>query len=484
MSGSFKVSLGQAGVTPLSSRVCLSREGLNITVSSPGPLENIQIEVTEDSEVPSAGGSKVVYGGQSNSRFFRVFRSATSATMLLSLGTMFGIGAGGLYDSKKKDETALSTPIPQNEIPDMPLLKAPIPLVPKENEIPDPGKPLLKAPILPVPRENTFDPKPFNLFGNPFLPKKNEIRDLDREYGRTSPEFKPLEPAPQPSPLPNLKDIFGLEKLLHFEENFDKLLNPLPPPEPLLPPKPLSPKPPTSKIEYEGIDVNALSEENLKDRGNLYQAIQKASESQKKPLIAKYAKSAVVFISMGRPGANKVGTGWICHSDDNSSLIITNQHVATVSSTDIVADEIDVTLMNGKKVVGKVVETSKEWDLALIEIDEKNLPALKLSEDELEVGESVVAFGDPDHVGLSMTSGIVSGNDRIFRKSGLNIKLIQTDAAINRGNSGGPLLNMKGDVIAVNTFILRGEVQGISFCVPVVYAKNLMTKWQKRHTSL
>ncbi|MFP5503020.1 MAG: S1C family serine protease [Candidatus Sericytochromatia bacterium] len=152
-----------------------------------------------------------------------------------------------------------------------------------------------------------------------------------------------------------------------------------------------------------------------------------------------------------------VGSGFILESD---GLIVTNHHVVRG------ADKLMVTLPSGKKYEGKIVGADPATDLALVKIEAKNLPTLKLATPEsLRVGQYVVAVGSPLGLSQTVTAGILSAIDRDIDLNA-RVGFLQTDAPINPGNSGGPLLNLRGEVVGVNTAIAaRG--QGIGFAIPV-----------------
>lgn len=154
------------------------------------------------------------------------------------------------------------------------------------------------------------------------------------------------------------------------------------------------------------------------------------------------------------------GSGFIISSD---GYIVTNYHVVENCS------KVNVTLHNGRKVVASIVGTDPRTDLAVIKIEEKNLPFLTFGDsDTLEVGEWAIAIGNPFGLQATVTVGVVSAKGR----NQLNITdfedFIQTDAAINPGNSGGPLLNIDGKVIGINTAIVSGSggYMGIGFAIP------------------
>ncbi len=164
-----------------------------------------------------------------------------------------------------------------------------------------------------------------------------------------------------------------------------------------------------------------------------------------------------------------------------SGYILTNQHVVEA------AEEIEVALPNGRKLLAKVVGDDPETDLAVLRVDADSLPAITFgSSDALRVGDVVLAIGNPFGVGQTVTSGIVSALGR----SGLHIpgntyeNFIQTDAAINPGNSGGPLVDSRGNLVGINAAIYSpsGGSNGIGFAIPVSTAKSVFEQIIKTGT--
>ncbi|MBS0533812.1 MAG: Do family serine endopeptidase [Proteobacteria bacterium] len=157
---------------------------------------------------------------------------------------------------------------------------------------------------------------------------------------------------------------------------------------------------------------------------------------------------------------NSLGSGFII---DPSGYVVTNNHVIAD------ADEVNVILNDGTTLKAQLVGTDKKTDLALLKVDSpKPLKAVKFGDsDKLRLGEWVIAIGNPFSLGGTVTAGIVSARNRDIQ-SGPYDNYIQTDAAINRGNSGGPLFNLDGEVIGVNTAIISpsGGSIGIGFAVP------------------
>lgn len=164
------------------------------------------------------------------------------------------------------------------------------------------------------------------------------------------------------------------------------------------------------------------------------------------------------------PTESAQGTGFIISQD---GYILTNNHMVSNSS------EILVTLSDGMELKAKVIGTDPDSDVAVIKIDRENLPYLEMADsDSLEVGEWVVAIGNPFGLSHTVTAGIVSAKGRNIGLSTYE-DFIQTDAAINPGNSGGPLLNLDGKVVGINTAIVSQvrSYAGIGLAIPINMAK-------------
>ena len=166
-----------------------------------------------------------------------------------------------------------------------------------------------------------------------------------------------------------------------------------------------------------------------------------------------------------------LGSGVILDAD--KGYIVTNSHVIND------ADEIQITLKDGRQLEAKKIGGDEASDIALLQIDADDLIAVKVADsDRIRVGDFAVAIGSPFGLGQTVTSGIVSALGR----SGLNIEnyedFIQTDAAINSGNSGGALINLRGELIGINTAILgpNGGNVGIGFAIPSNMVQNLVNQ--------
>ena len=166
-----------------------------------------------------------------------------------------------------------------------------------------------------------------------------------------------------------------------------------------------------------------------------------------------------------REGGN-VGSGVVF--DAKRGLIITNNHVIDR------ADDITVTLTDGRIFKAKRVGIDPDFDLAVISVDADNLPSIPFGNSrELEVGDFVLAIGYPANIGQSVTSGIVSGMHRTNVGVEQFENFIQTDAAIYPGNSGGALVDLQGDVVGINTAFIGATATnpGMGFAIPVNTAR-------------
>lgn len=170
--------------------------------------------------------------------------------------------------------------------------------------------------------------------------------------------------------------------------------------------------------------------------------------------------------------AQSLGSGFIISAD---GYILTNNHVVAD------ADEIIVRLSDRSELQAKLVGTDPRTDVALLKVDGKNLPTVKLGDSEkLKVGEWVLAIGSPFGFDHSVTKGIVSAKGRTLPND-TYVPFIQTDVAINPGNSGGPLFNMNGEVVGINSqiFTRSGGFMGLSFAIPIDVALDVSNQLKK-----
>ena len=167
----------------------------------------------------------------------------------------------------------------------------------------------------------------------------------------------------------------------------------------------------------------------------------------------------------GMPQREGLGSGVII---DPTGIILTNNHVVED------ADEITVELADGRQFQASDIKTDEQSDLAVLRVKAQGaLPAATLGDsDKMEIGDWVLAIGNPFDLDLTVSAGIISGKARIL-PSGRRAEFLQTDAAINPGNSGGPLVNLDGEVVGINTAIasMSGGYQGVGFAIPSNLAK-------------
>ena len=173
------------------------------------------------------------------------------------------------------------------------------------------------------------------------------------------------------------------------------------------------------------------------------------------------------------PRQEGIGSGVIVTKD---GYILTNNHVVDG------ADEVKVALQDGREFTAKVIGRDPQSDVAVIKIDAKDLPAVPMVDsDKVEVGDIVLAIGNPFGIGQTVTTGIVSATGRAGAL-GLDYEdFIQTDAAINPGNSGGALVDAEGRLMGINTWIISssGGSQGLGFAVPINLARYVMDRLTK-----
>lgn len=171
------------------------------------------------------------------------------------------------------------------------------------------------------------------------------------------------------------------------------------------------------------------------------------------------------------PFESGVGSGFIISTD---GYVLTNNHVVEG------ADEVIVRLHDRRQLIASVVGVDPRSDVALLKLDETNLPVVSIGRSSaLEVGEWVLAIGSPFGFDFSVTAGIVSAKGRALPNESY-VPFIQTDVAINPGNSGGPLFNLDGDVIGINSQIYSrtGSFMGLSFAIPIEMAMDVADQLQ------
>lgn len=164
----------------------------------------------------------------------------------------------------------------------------------------------------------------------------------------------------------------------------------------------------------------------------------------------------------GEPRHESIGSGFIISSD---GYILTNNHVVDH------ADKVTVRMQDRRVLTAKVIGTDKAYDIALLKVDAKNLPTVTIGDSSaLQAGQWVLAIGMPFDFDYTVTQGIVSAVGRSVRgKDQSDVPFIQTDVPINRGNSGGPLFNLDGQVVGINSQIYSstGGYMGVSFSIPI-----------------
>ncbi len=186
----------------------------------------------------------------------------------------------------------------------------------------------------------------------------------------------------------------------------------------------------------------------------------------------------------GRPvtrQAESLGSGFIISAD---GYIVTNNHVISAGQRGAVVESIKVILSDRKEYTAKLIGRDPTSDLAVLKIDGANLPFVRLgNSDQSRVGDWVVAIGNPFGLGGSVTAGIISAVHRATGGGAFD-RFIQTDASINRGNSGGPLFDLNGNVIGINSQIYSptGGNVGIGFAIPVTEAKPILDRLMKGQT--
>jgi len=166
------------------------------------------------------------------------------------------------------------------------------------------------------------------------------------------------------------------------------------------------------------------------------------------------------------PEAQSLGSGFIISTD---GYMLTNAHVVEA------ADEITIKLNDKREFKAKVIGADRKTDIALLKIDATGLPAVRIGDpNRLRVGEWVIAIGSPFGFESTVTAGIVSAKGRSLPQENF-VPFIQTDVAVNPGNSGGPLFNMRGEVVGINSQIYSrtGGFMGLSFAIPIDVAMDI-----------
>ncbi|MEN2787128.1 Do family serine endopeptidase [Sphingomonas qilianensis] len=182
-----------------------------------------------------------------------------------------------------------------------------------------------------------------------------------------------------------------------------------------------------------------------------------------------------------REGAS-LGSGFLISHD---GYVVTNAHVISPGARGATVNSIAVTLSNNKEYVARVIGQDRESDLALLKIDATGLPFVRFGDSGgARVGDWVLAIGEPFGLGGTVTAGIISAINRVTGQGGAYDRFIQTDASINQGNSGGPMFDLNGNVIGVNSqiFSQTGGNIGIGFAIPAATAKPIIDTFMKGGT--
>lgn len=177
--------------------------------------------------------------------------------------------------------------------------------------------------------------------------------------------------------------------------------------------------------------------------------------------------------------AESLGSGFIISAD---GYVVTNNHVISAGAKGATVESITVTLPDKRTFKAKLIGNDAQSDLAVLKIEGANLPFVKFGDStSARVGDWVVAIGNPFGLGGSVTAGIVSALHRVTGQGGAYDRFIQTDASINRGNSGGPMFDLNGNVIGINSQILSptGGNVGIGFAIPAEEAKPVIDTLMK-----
>lgn len=218
--------------------------------------------------------------------------------------------------------------------------------------------------------------------------------------------------------------------------------------------------------------VNASTASTKSQEQNVYQQVAKNVSPSVVGIIAETVSSSQDIFSMNNGATTQSsGTGFIV---DSRGYILTNSHVVL----DGEVKKVNVLFNDNTQSTGSVIWNDVNLDLAIIKVNKSNLTVARLGDsDKVTVGDIAIAIGNPlgtDYM-YSVTQGIISGLNRDITTSSYNMSgLLQTDASINSGNSGGPLLNSSGEVIGINTARANGD--NIGFSIPVNIAKTILEK--------
>ena len=234
-----------------------------------------------------------------------------------------------------------------------------------------------------------------------------------------------------------------------------------------------------------GFDPDALSPENIKNRKAAKEELKQIPELNKKiTKAANYVEKAVVAVNCEGGSAS----GFIYSSDENSSIIITNNHVVEIETTEydrrgrgtkkkIVPDEIKIILLDGRELSGKVIGRDANVDVALIKVNQGGLPYLDLATSYPDYGDFVINIGHPFDFGWTFVLGNYSGKDR--KLDSLKTNVVQITATVNPGHSGGPVTDLNGEVIGINYGVIRGDTgqyDGLSFFIPYEAIKQVCSR--------
>lgn len=210
------------------------------------------------------------------------------------------------------------------------------------------------------------------------------------------------------------------------------------------------------------VEKNGAAVVNVQASGNIESAMPDLGNQQEIPEIFRHFFGPVPRPRQGPGARSSLGSGFIISND---GYILTNNHVVDG------ADEVTVRLSDRRELDAKVIGADPQYDIALLKVEAKDLPAVAIGDSsKLKPGQWVVAIGSPFGFDHSVTAGIVSAIGRSFGPADQQyLKFIQTDVPINRGNSGGPLFNLNGEVVGINSQIFSntGGYMGVSFAIPI-----------------